>query len=519
MTGRPIKTFKAQDIIKHFGDTCALSGVSLELKSGEIHGLVGHNGAGKSTLLRVFSGSIVPDAGVLLDNGVPIVLREPGDALSLGVATVYQELSLLENLTVAENAYLGNEITNLSVMKRKAMEEQTRQLLKRFDIDVSPREKLGELSVAQRQLIEIAVAVHRNADFLLLDEPTTSLEASQIERTLDWIETLAKRENIGILFIGHKIDELLKVSDKITVLADGKMMLQQSRKFFNRSEIVNAVIGKVQEEGRNYSLSIGQIPADKQIKEDNDSDIFALKVRNLRSEYFNGIQLQSKKNHVLGIYGLVGSGRSRFLRTMIGVEPFTSGEFELLGKSYEPGGPRKAASQGIVYLTEDRKINGFIPLMSARKNVVLPVLKDYSKFGSLDLKGMQNDADEILSELNVRGDLGGSMIQLSGGNQQKVLFARAIRQRPRLLLLDEPTKGVDIGAKNEIYRLILFLTKVKNISVIMVSSEEQEILDVSDEIVIFKHGHCDGTVYDPKDMDDQKLRALAWHSEEVGFSS
>jgi len=518
MTNKPIKTLNAIDIVKRFGDTLALSKVSLELKSGEIHGLVGHNGAGKSTLLRVFSGSLKPDSGILLKDGKNIILNEPLDALKLGVATVYQELSLLPNLTIAENAYLGFEVSRLALLERKKMEELTTELLKRFDLNISPREQLGDLSVAQRQLIEIAIAVHRKANFLLLDEPTSSLEANQINRALDLLETLAKRENIGILFIGHKIDELLKISHKMTVLTDGKVTLQKERKDFNREEIVHAVIGENRVDKQVFTMpnqkqSEATSAVDSDFYEENDTSV--LEVDSLQSNYLSGIKLKLKQNRVLGVYGLVGSGRSRFLRTLIGVEPMDSGSISLFGKQYIPKNPRYAAEAGIVYLTEDRKLNGFIPQMSARKNVLLPVLREYAKGGWLNLRTLDRDAKNILSNLRVLGDTSGAMVQLSGGNQQKVLFARAVRQNPKILLLDEPTKGVDIGAKNEIYSLIAYLTRDKHISIIMVSSEEEEILRASDEIVIFKQGSCDGTVYSPPEMDEKRLRTLAWHQIET----
>jgi ABC-type sugar transport system ATPase subunit len=518
MTNKQEKTLEAVDIVKRFGDTLALSQVSLELKSGEIHGLVGHNGAGKSTLLRIFSGSIKPDSGILLKDGNSITLNEPMEALKLGVATVYQELSLLPNLTIAENAFLGFEISKFPFLERRRMEEQTKELLKRFDLEISPRELLGELSVAQRQLIEIAIAVHRRASFLLLDEPTSSLEANQINRALELIETLAEQEKIGILFIGHKIDELLKVSHKLTALTDGKVTLYKERKDFNREEIVNAVIGTARTNRQTFSVPSQESYEPKQTGDltvqDKEREC-VLEVDNIKSRYLKGIKLRLKKNKVLGIYGLVGSGRSRFLRTLIGVEPMDRGFVNLFGVAYTPNNPRKAAEAGIVYLTEDRKLNGFIPQMSARKNVLLPVLGEYSKSGWLNLRALDREAINILSNLRVLGDTAGSMIQLSGGNQQKVLFARAVRQNPKILLLDEPTKGVDIGAKNEIYGLISHLTRDKNISIIMVSSEEEEILRVSDEIVIFKQGGCDGTVYLPSEMDEKKLRTLAWYQAEL----
>lgn len=514
MTDKPVHTLKAFDIVKVFGDTHALGGVSLELTSGEIHGLVGHNGAGKSTLLRVFSGSILPDGGSIQKDGQTVDFHSPADAIRAGVATVYQELSLLPNLTVAENTFLGSELARLGMIKHGAMEKQTKELLDRFELNISPKSKLGELGIAQRQLVEIVVAVHRNADFLLLDEPTSSLEASLIERMLTWLDTLAKRENVGILFIGHKIDELLAISSRITVLSDGIVQLQKSRSEFDRSEIVSAVMGGTQKETEKSSVVLPSTPFAASRSSAGET---VLSVRDLQTEYLSSVSLNVRENKVMGLYGLVGSGRSRFLRSLIGVEPILGGSVRLFGSDYVPKNPRNASTLGVVFVTEDRKVDGFVPQMTAKQNTLLPVLEDFIKVGWLRLNEIDREAAVLLKNLAVHGDIGGPMIRLSGGNQQKVLFARAIRQRPRLLLLDEPTKGVDIGAKAEIYRLIRYLTREQNITVIMVSSEEQEILRVADDVAIFRNGICEGTVYDAKELDESKLRALAWHVEESGI--
>lgn len=512
MTSTSMHKLEAKNIVKTFGDTRALAGVDLELNSGEVHGLVGHNGAGKSTLLRIFSGSLRPDSGRIVRDGADVMFHTPSDALRMGVATVYQELSLLPNLTVAENTFLGSEKVALGTLKRRTMEEETEQLLRRFDLHVSPTRKLGELSISQRQLIEIAVAVHRSADFLLLDEPTSSLEANQVERTLAWLKDLAEKEHIGMLFIGHKIDELLSICSKMTVLADGVVQLHKDRNEFDRSDIIAAVMGKQEDSSKDSDFSVQESSVVK--SDEYMEDEAAIRITNLRSTHLRGITLEAKKNRVLGLYGLVGSGRSRLLRTLIGIGSFSHGEVQLFNNPYTPVNPRDAYSKGVVFVTEDRKIDGFIPEMSAKKNTMLPVLKEYEKLGWLDLSAIDTEASRVLQELNVLGDMDGAMAQLSGGNQQKVLFARAIRQRPRLLLLDEPTKGVDVGAKAEIYRLIHHLTRTLGICVVMVSSEEQEILQVADDVVVFRHGVCDGKMYDPSLLDEAKLRALAWHQEE-----
>lgn len=513
MTSKSMHKLEAKNIVKTFGDTRALGGVDLELRSGEVHGLVGHNGAGKSTLLRIFSGSLRPDSGKIVRDAENVIFHTPSDALRRGVATVYQELSLLPNLTVAENTFLGSEKVALGTLKRRTMEQETEQLLRRFDLNVSPTRTLGELSIAQRQLIEIAVAVHRSADFLLLDEPTSSLEANQVERTLAWLKDLAEKEHIGMLFIGHKIDELLSICSKITVLADGLVQLHKNRNEFDRSDIIAAVMGKQKNSSKDSSFSVPEY-SDAKSDEENVGNETAIRITNLRSNYLQGITLEAKRNRVLGLYGLVGSGRSRFLRTLIGIGSFSHGEVQLLNKPYKPLNPRDAYSKGVVFVTEDRKIDGFIPEMSAKKNTMLPVLREYEKMGWLDLNALDKEASRVLNELNVLGDMNGSMAQLSGGNQQKVLFARAIRQRPKILLLDEPTKGVDVGAKAEIYRLIHHLTRSMGICVVMVSSEEQEILQVADDVAVFRHGACDGKIYDPSLLDEAELRALAWHQEE-----
>lgn len=516
MADKPFHTLKAEDIAKVFGDTHALGGISLEIASGKIHGLVGHNGAGKSTLLRILSGSIRPDGGIILKDGNPIDFHSPVDAIRVGVSTVYQELSLLPNLTIAENTFLGSESIQCGFLKRNEMIKSAKQLLERFDLNLSPQTKIRELSISQRQLVEIVIAVHRNADFLLLDEPTSSLEANSIEKMLQWLDTLSKRENVGVLFISHKIEELLSVCSTITVLADGIVQLHKDRADFDRSEIVSAVIGS-QKESPSSSIVISSVKLSSKNAANLQLSSIALKVQNLQTKRLSNVSLEVQRNRVVGLYGLVGSGRSRFLRSLIGMERITNGHIKLFGNDYIPKNPKHSLLSGIVFVTEDRKIDGFVPQMSAKQNTLLPVLDDFSKLGWLSLKEMDKEATALLNSLSVIGDIDRPMNRLSGGNQQKVLFAKAIRQRPRLLLLDEPTKGVDIGAKVAIQQLIRYFAERQNITVIMVSSEEEEILRVADDVAIFRNGFCDGMLYISRDLDEGKLRALAWHYDTKNF--
>jgi ABC-type sugar transport system ATPase subunit len=508
-TGRGLE---ALGVTKVFGELTALDGVSLAVEPREIHGLVGHNGAGKSTLLRVFSGAIRPEKGRMRMDGQEVSFNSPADAIAAGVSSVYQELSLLPNLTIAENRFLGAELTRGGVLRRHEMEEETRRLLERVELDIHPLTKLADLGVAQRQLVEIAVAVHKKARFLLLDEPTASLEAGQVRRLLELLRHLAQRDNVGILLIGHKVNEVLAVSDRVTALIDGKIALSGPVSAVTRSDLVAAITGK----DAAQAVSRGAKPFAPTT--DRGDEKPALIVRGLQTVQLSRVDLRARRKRVLGLYGLVGSGRSAFLRSLIGMEPVLGGSITLFGRPYRPQSPRDAARHGVVFVTEDRKSDGFVPLLDAKVNVALPVLKDFVKFEWLRRSSMRRDASIALQKVAVKGDLDGPIARLSGGNQQKVLFARAIRQKPRLLLLDEPTKGVDIGAKVEIHQIIRRLIDENDeVLVIVVSSEEEEVLTIADDVMVFRAGSCDGSVYDPAALRlrDGSLRSLAWHQEEV----
>jgi len=503
---------EAIEVTKVFGDLTALDRVSLAVEPGEIHGLVGHNGAGKSTLLRVLAGVVRPERGHLRISGRDVSFDGPADAIGAGISTVYQELSLLPQLTIVENTFLGAELTRAGLLRRHAMEQETRELLERFELDIDPLMKLADLGVALRQLVEIAVAVHRKIRFLLLDEPTASLEVGQVDRLLEWLRNLAQREKVGILLIGHKVNEILAVSDRITALIDGRVALSGLVKAVTRPDLIAAITGKEAEQG----VPKGAVPVQRIIAAEQDKP--ALIVSGLETVHLSRIELTARPGRVLGLYGLVGSGRSRFLRSLVGMEPLVNGSITLFGRPYRPKSPRHAARRGVVLVTEDRKKDGFIPQLDAKLNVALPVLKDFVKFEWLRRGLMRRDTSIALHHVEIRGNLDGPMVRLSGGNQQKVLFARAIRQKPKLLLLDEPTKGVDIGAKGEIHRIIRRLAEENDeVLVVVVSSEEEEILAIADDVVIFRAGNCDGSVYDPATLRlrDGSLRSLAWDQDEV----
>jgi ABC-type sugar transport system ATPase subunit len=354
------KGLEAIGVTKVFGDLTALEGVSLAVEPGEVHGLVGHNGAGKSTLLRVFAGAIRPEKGRLRMSGRDVSFNGPADAIAAGISSVYQELSLLPNLTIAENTFLGAELTRVGVLRRRAMEGETWQLLERFKLNLDPLMKLAELGVAQRQLVEIAVAVHRNARFLLLDEPTASLEAGQVDRLLEWLRDLAQRENVGVLLIGHKVNEVVAVSDRITALIDGKVAISGSVSEVTRADLIAAITGKQTVQG--VSRAAGSPARIVNLGKENPGII----VRGLQTVQLSRINLMARPKRVLGLYGLVGSGRSAFLRSLIGMEPLIDGSITLFGRPYWPKSPRDAARHGVVLVTEDRKTDGFIPQLDAR---------------------------------------------------------------------------------------------------------------------------------------------------------
>lgn len=501
-------------ISKSYGQTRALTDVSLKIQPGQVVALIGHNGAGKSTLLRSLSGAEVPDSGTITVDGSVDQFHSPSYATAAGIACVYQELSLVDELTVAENLYLGTEQLRGPFLNRKEMNRSADELCREYGIPARGTDLVGKLPVAQRQLLEVVRGINRDAKYLLLDEPTTALEQEQVENLLAIIRRLTAERGLGVLLVDHKLDEVFAVADHIVGLANGAIVLDSPIETVDRQAVIDAIVGdhgNVDEGLMSHAeLSIGDLEVlDDAARTDRFGDV-VLRAENVNGNGLAGVSLDVHAGEVLGIYGLIGAGRSRFLRTVFGAEPVAPGQLTLHGSPYQPKEPAGAIAKGVAFLSEERKSDGFIPQMTSIDNAVLPVLDRFKSSGVLRWGALRGAARESLSQVTIRGDVNSPITSLSGGNQQKALFARATMQNPQLLLLDEPTKGVDIGAKGEIHKIVKDLAREQNVAVIVVSSEEEELTMLADSIVVFRHGACDGTVYPRNGVTPAQLRELAW---------
>ena len=496
---------EARGIGKRYGGVPVLHEVTVSVRPGEVVGLAGHNGAGKSTLLRIIAGATRPDAGTLSVDGQPRAFGSPADGLSAGIAAVYQELSLLPNLTVTQNAFLGDERVRSRLLRRDAMRREARDLVDRFGLAIDVDRKVGEYPVATRQLLEIAIATHRQASYLLLDEPTTSLEGEQIEHFLERVRTLARDQQLGILLVNHKLEELFAAATRVVALVDGRVRIDGPADGVSREDVVQAIAGDEAAQtsaGGRTTVAAGLAAA--------AGGRVGLAVQHLRTPVLEDVNLEAREGRVLGIYGLVGSGRTELLRTLVGLDTVLAGTVIAHGQPYKPRSPAAAQRAGIVYVTEERKTDGIVPELDSAMNVVLPVLSRYRHAGLLDHQAMRRDATALMDRLRVRGNRSAPVVRLSGGNQQKVLLARALAQQPRILLLDEPTKGVDLGVKAEIHRMVRELAHDRGMTVVVVSSEEEEICEVADDVAVMVHGRSTGQLLTAEEVSPRTLRHAAW---------
>ena len=489
-------------MVKRFSGVTVLHGVSLSVNPGEVVGLVGHNGAGKSTLMRAISGADPADEGTLLIDGEPVNVSSPASALAHGIATVYQELSLLPNLTVVQNVFLGSERSRLGLLSTADMRDETVALIDRFGLAISPDVRVGRLPVATRQLLEVAIATHHQARFLLLDEPTTALEGRQVDHFLEQVRGLAD-QGLGIILVDHKLDELYAVGNRVVALVDGEVRIDARVDEVPRSQVISAIAGKEAIQTRATRPNTLGKAAEAEVR---------LALRHGHSRVLNDVTFEARSGRVLGIYGLVGSGRTEALRSLVGLDAIRSGAIELDGKPFVPRNPDRAARAGIAYLTEERKIDGIVPQLDSTINLTLPVLGQFRRWGFLNHAALRRTATRLMDQLQVRGNRNGPIVRLSGGNQQKVLLGRILAQKPRVLLLDEPTKGVDLGVKAEIHSMITKLAHDDGLAVVVVSSEEDEICEIADDIVIMSGGSCDGTILDATTVGPVDLRHAAWNA-------
>ncbi|MBX9456830.1 MAG: sugar ABC transporter ATP-binding protein [Rhizobium sp.] len=480
---RPMLQMRA--ISKTFGPAKALSGVDLDAYAGEVHALMGENGAGKSTLMKILSGAYMADAGgsVLID-GAPIALGNPLKAKANGIAVIYQELSLAPNLTVAQNMFLGAEPARFGVTDRAAMHRLAQPILKQLGIGFDAATRVSELSLGERQMVEIARALTTKARLIVMDEPTTSLTSRETERLFDVIGRL-KADGIAIIYISHRMEEIYQLSDRVSVLRDGAYVGTLMRADLTASKLVSMMVG------RDLSSFYK-----KEHRPSESTRAAVLEVSDLGdNRRVHHCSFDVKAGEVLGIAGLVGSGRTELARLIYGADPKISGEVRLNGRPVRIATPRDALDAGIAYLTEDRKALGLFLDMSISDNINIGVIGgDARAAGVLNFARAKERALRAIASLSIRTTGAGVNVgALSGGNQQKALLARLLETRPKAVILDEPTRGVDVGAKSEIYRIIDELAQ-SGIAILVISSDLPEILGISDRVLVMREGRIAGEV-------------------------
>ena len=462
-------------ITKRFSGVEVLHDVSFTLRSGEVHALLGENGAGKSTLVKVITGLHQPDGGEVYLNGKPVHFANPHDSRQAGIAAIYQELSLFPDLDVAENIFVGRQPTTTAgrVDWRKLYAEAER-LLSSLGVHLDLKQKARHLSIAQQQMVEIARAISINARILIMDEPTSSLTLNEVADLFRLVRRL-RQEGAAIIFISHRLEELYELADRVTVLRDGAYVDTRPLNEVSRDELIRLMVGR----------TISNLFP----KQEVEAGEVALKVEHLsRAGSFHDVSFELRKGEILGMAGLVGAGRTNVARAIFGVEPPTGGQVFIAGQEVHITSPQQAIGYGLAYVPEDRQAHGLIPPMTITANISLPMLESYARRGWLQDALERSTVFAAARQMEVRAShLWQRARELSGGNQQKIVLAKWLLTRPRILILDEPTRGIDVGTKAAVHALMSKLA-AEGIAILMISSELPEVLGMSDRVLVMREG-------------------------------
>lgn len=483
------------NISKTFPGVRALDNVNFRVRKGSIHALMGENGAGKSTLMKLLMGVYTPDKGSIRFKGKDVFIDTPHKALQLGISMIHQELSPIPYMTITENIWLGRESCNKTgFINYKFMKMQTQKLLQNLELSLDPDELMVNLSVANRQMVEIAKAISYDAELIIMDEATSAITEKEIDCLFKIINAL-KEKGVTIIYITHRMEEVFVLADEITVLRDGCFIGTYNSKSINKKELIGAMVGRELTQVFPHT----HIPS-QQVK---------LSVKNLSlKSFFHDISFNVKKGEIFGIAGLVGAGRTEIVETMYGMRKKSAGEIFIDGKQITISHPKDAVKAGMALLTEDRKLNGLFLMLSVLENIEIANIGKYIKKIFLNQKKIFSDCTELTSRLKIKTpSLYQTVKNLSGGNQQKTLIARWLLTDPDILILDEPTRGIDIGAKAEIHALMDRLAK-KGKAIIMISSEMPEILGMSDRILVMHEGKNSG-ILNGKEATQEKILTLA----------
>jgi ribose transport system ATP-binding protein len=485
-----------KNISKSFNGVPVLKNVQFSLLPGEVHALMGENGAGKSTLMKILTGVYTKDAGTILINGKETTFKNPKQAEQAGIAFIHQELNIWPNLTVAENLFLGREhqYGKTGILKNREMNRLAEEWLANLGLAIKATTLAGKLSVGQQQMVEIAKALMTNAEVIIMDEPTSALTEREIDTLFKVIQKL-KNQGVSFIYISHRMEEIFHLCDRITILRDGQYIATRPIKETSLDEVVRFMVGRTI--GERYPQLTHKV-----------RDIF-LEVKQLTKRgVFENISFHVRQGEILGVAGLMGAGRTEIMKAIFGFIPADEGEIFIQGKRVRIKNPHDAIRHGIGFVTEDRKSEGLILHFSIRENIALPNLKHFSSYGWISDQGEKSLVEELVQKLNVKATgIEQPVKSLSGGNQQKVVLAKWLGIEPKLLILDEPTRGVDIGAKKEIYYLIQQLAQ-RGVAIIMVSSELPELLSMSDRIMVIHEGRIGGFL-EREEATQEKIMNLA----------
>ena len=488
---------------KSFSGVQVLNSASLELENGEIMALVGQNGAGKSTLIKILTGAYSRDAGAISFDGKSTDFRSTADSQAAGIATIYQEINLAPHRSIAENIFLAREPKKFGLVDRRRMRADARAVLKRFNLDIDVDSPLEDFGAATRQMVAIARGVTQNARLVIMDEPTSSLDEREVSVLFETIRTL-KADGVATIFISHRLDELYAICDRVTIMRDGRTVAVSAMKDISKYELVRTMLGK----------ELTAFTASARNREGSDSETFVEASGLAAGLRVRDVSLKIGKGEIAGLAGLLGSGRTETVRLIYAADRRDKGSIRVGGAERNYSQPSDAIRDGIGFVSEDRKVEGIVPEMSVRENLTLAILPKLQKSGIVDHAAQQKIVDRYIKALGIKcASTEQPIRELSGGNQQKVLLARWLCMDPRLLIVDEPTRGIDVGAKAEILKLLRSLAD-EGLSVLMISSELEELIAAADHVTVLSDGYSVAHLQ-ASELSEERLMAAMAHQDEA----